>query len=123
MKLLRSGKVECNAGARSQCITDNFFHMRAFVAAQWLTRRAAAVVRSDHHTLHQLDVLNILHRGLEIEKRLEPAIEAARLVKIAGVRVTPDRQGLPRESCGQASDPPPCAHDEAFERQILHTAE
>src|SRR5215213_9885926 len=123
MKLLRSGKMKCNAGARSQCITDDFFHMGAFLAAQGLTRRAAAVVRSDHHTLHQLHVLNILDRGLKIEERLEPAIEPARLVEIAGVRVTPNRQGLTRESRGQASDPPPRAHNDAFERQILHTAE
>src|SRR5215210_3423077 len=115
--------MQCNTGARSQCITNDLFHMCAFLAAQWLTRRAAAVVRSDHHALNQLDVLNILDRGFEIEKRLEPAVEPARLVEEAGVRVTPNRQGFSREGRSQASHPSPCAHDEALEREILHTAE
>jgi hypothetical protein len=72
-----------------------------------------------HEVLHELDVLDELHREIEVEQRHEPAIDRAGVLDAAFLDQPVDRDGLPGEGADLVSDPAAAAEHESLEGEIV----
>ena len=90
---------------------------------QGQARRAHPFAAFAGHVVGQLDVLDQLHRGIEMQKRHEPAVERQRLVDLARLRKPEKLHGLVREAVRHARDPADGAEQDVLQHQIVDAAE